>query len=241
VDTVTDNDHVAGIDFLEPAPRKMLYESVAQQIAELIANEKWLPGQRIPSERELAKHLGVSRTSIREALRGLQATGIIEIKLGEGTFVTASSTENDPCAQIDSILKSANLLDIYDARECLETQIALFAADRASEQEVQYAETVLDAMVSAIDRGEAPAEQDQQFHKAIGQMTGNPVMLQLQAILLDKLDDHLRKSLSVESRARLAVIEHRKILEYIKDGEGLKAQKAMLAHLRNCEKVLFFS
>jgi GntR family transcriptional repressor for pyruvate dehydrogenase complex len=183
--------------------------------------------------------LGVSRTSIREALRGLQATGIIEIKPGEGTFVTASSTENSPCAQIDAILKNANLLDVYDARECLETQIAFFAANRASEQEVQFAETILMEMVSAINRGEAPAEQDQQFHKVIGQMTCNPVMVQLQAILLDKLDDHLRKSLSIESRARLAVVEHRKILERIQDGDGLGAQKAMLAHLRNCEKVLF--
>jgi GntR family transcriptional repressor for pyruvate dehydrogenase complex len=226
---------------LKPPVRQTLYQTVAQQIQDLITSHEWMAGQQLPSERDLASHLGVSRSSVREALRVLQALGLIEIRPGEGTFVCDASippiSERDPA----SLPEDPAVWDVYDAREALETHIAFLAANRASETEIGGAQAVLDEMEAVMALGEPLGSHDRDFHEVLAAMTGNEFLMSLESTLLDYAESFLSKSISVKGRARLVLEEHSKILECIRQKDDKGARQAMLTHLRNCQRAPYES
>ena len=120
----------------KPIKTKKIYEEIVEQLRELISTGTFNPGDKLPSERDMAQMLGVSRASVREAVVALQAMGVLDVKPGEGTFVSASMNSEmiEPLALVLSVERNP-LAQLMEVRRILEAEAAALAAQRATEQD----------------------------------------------------------------------------------------------------------
>jgi DNA-binding FadR family transcriptional regulator len=209
------------------------YEQIAERLAADIRSGLLAPGERLPSERELARALEVSRASVREALAALQLRGVVETRAGAGTFVTAEPPLSD-APQHD-----ASPSAVLEARAQLQPAIARLAAQRA--QPDLAVENLLTAMEAATDPGDRDARatwnaSDRLFHRQLAAMTGNPVLLafadHVAALMDEPLWQRLRDdSIATPGRTRIHVAEHRMIYEAIVDGNAEAAAFYSAQHI----------
>lgn len=213
--------------------RKRVSESIVEQLTELIFDGTWMPGQRIPSERELSESLDVGRTSVREALRILETMGYLEIRIGDGGYVREGVLLP---FNINSFIKlvqaNEHLDDLMEARELIEQQIAFIAADSATQKDIQELSRIVDQHAQVIEAGDPGLEQDLQFHLHVAMATGNRVLFELQQILLQRLKGPIHKLLCEPGRSRLSVRQHRKVIEAIESRDPVEARRRMVEHLR---------
>jgi DNA-binding FadR family transcriptional regulator len=209
------------------------YEQIAERLAADIRSGLLAPGERLPSERELARALEVSRASVREALAALQLRGVVETRAGAGTFVTAEPPLSD-APQHD-----ASPSAVLEARAQLEPAIARLAAQRA--QPDPAVENLLAAMEAATDPEDPAARatwnaSDRLFHRQLAAMTGNPVLLafadHVAALMDEPLWQRLRDdSIATPGRTRIHVAEHRMIYEAIVEGNAEAAAFYSAQHI----------
>jgi GntR family transcriptional repressor for pyruvate dehydrogenase complex len=217
---------------IEPINRMNLYQEAAQRIQAQIESGTWAPGSRLPSERELAKALNVGRSSVREALRVLQASDLIEIQPGEGTFVKhKGSPLNED--RLRSLLQDKEIADLYEVRELIDVQAAALAAERATNEDLQAIESALDCMAEGIQAGRPCVQEDFEFHMALTHATDNQVLVQMQALLLKRVEPAVEQFLSVPGRLEQSLIEHRALLDAIKKGNASASRELMHAHLQS--------
>ena len=180
----------AGMNF-QPIKSKKIYEEIMEQIESLIVQGGFNPGDKLPSEREMAERLGVSRGSVREALTALAAIGILDIRPGEGTFVASTSDQDtiEALAMIWSVERNS-LAELMEVRRILESEAAALCAARATPEDVRHMELMLDDMKNTAERHEQGVDFDLYFHFAIGQGTGNRVLHRL----LNTLDQMMHQT-----------------------------------------------
>lgn len=200
---------------------KRLYESVVEQFLALIAEGKIEPGQRLPTERELEKSMGVSRGVLREAFRVLEARGLIESKQGGGRFLRGVPHALDAASlSPDLQLEQVAFLDYWEVREALEARAARLAAVHAEKKErdglVQKARAVLALAPGAPERVDA----DMEFHRAIAFASKNLLLTRLLTELLD---------VAIGMRQRLVekLVGDRSVGEY--PGDNLEIAKSIRA------------
>jgi len=218
--------------------KNKVYEEVAKQIERLIL-QKLKPGDKLPSERELAEMLQVSRSSIRDAIRSLELTGMVEPRQGAGTIVREPSTESlvNPFA---NALKHRRALvgELLDFRKMLEPPLAARAAAHASADEVSEMEEILRRQEAKVSRGETSIAEDQEFHYSIALASGNSVVLKVLDILMDLLRDTRERSLQLEGRPQKSLAGHRRILAAIKRHDVDAAKAAMRRHIEDVEEIV---
>lgn len=163
---------------LRTIKRRQLVDEVINQLEELIAFGDYKIGTKIPTEPELMAKLGVSRTTIREAVRVLSNTGLLEVRQGDGTYVRAYSTEVEP---FERRLRRANILEVYEARQLLEAELAKLAAIRRTEEDLIVMKESLKKRIAAQEslNMEDYVESDIAFHKAIAVASKNSVLADL--------------------------------------------------------------
>jgi len=191
----------------------------------------------LPSEGDLALMLGVSRTVLREAMKHLQAQGLVEVSQGRRARIKPA----DPAAAIESLdamlrRTDGSLRHLIEARRPLESEIAALAAQRAGPDHLQRAAQALRDLESAPSL-EARVDADVRFHRVLAEATGNPVFL----LLLDTLAGLLRASRreSIGKHGPRAAVEgHRLILEAVSRRDPAAARESMLAHMRWNERQL---
>lgn len=197
----------------------------------------------LPSESELAGELGVSRLTVREAVRSLQARGLITVRHGRRPVVarlTATAVEDFFAANVRH--DPRNLLDLLEVRRPLEVEIAALAARRVSRTAVAAMENALTAMRHALDDPEEFNTADVQFHEALAAASGN----QMLTFLIEAMALPLRASRLQSRRGHLArgmpltqvIDEHRRIYDRVVDGDSTGAAEAMRAHLEQTERSL---
>lgn len=211
--------------------KKRIYEDIVAQVRGLLADGRVKAGDQLPSERELSDRFQVSRTSVREALRTLESMGLIEIKSGEGTFITSTvETLLSPLAS--AILQQKGvLLEIFEARKIVEPEIAALAAERASPEELEQLEGILREQARQIAEGETGVEADTAFHSTLAQAAQNKVFLKLNDAIVDSLRETRERSLQTHGRPARSLAGHREILEAVRTKNPARAKKAMLEHL----------
>lgn len=222
----------------ETVRRDKVYEGVAKQIERLIL-KKLQPGDKLPSERELAELLRVSRSSIRDAIRSLELMGMVEPRQGAGTIVREISSESltNPLANV--IKRKGELIhELLDFRMMLEPQLAARAATRVSDEEVAEMEDILDRQDKKVHEGESSVAEDSEFHYAIALASGNSVVLKVLDTLMDLLRDSRERSLQVEGRPQKSISGHRKILAAIKRRDSEAAKVAMRRHIEDVEEIV---
>jgi DNA-binding FadR family transcriptional regulator len=202
------------------------YEQIAERLADDIRSGLLAPGERLPSERDLARTLEVSRASVREALASLALQGVVETRHGAGTFVVGLPPAESP--------HDASPSAVLEARLALEPVVARLAAARGQADEV--AEKLLVAMeAEPVDIASWNAS-DRLFHRQLAAMTGNPVLLafadHVAALMDEPLWQRLRDdSIAQSGRTRIHVAEHRMIYEAIVDGDAEAAAFYSVQHI----------
>lgn len=239
------SDHWTNLDLmsqalsLEPVRRTKVYEEVAVRLRRVIADGRLKPGDKLPPERELASALGVSRTSVRDAIRSLQVAGLLEPRQGEGTVIREVSTETFMAPIASALLARRDLLaDLMDVRKMIEPAMAREAAPRATPDEVRQMEAILARQAARIEAGGLAIEEDSAFHDMIARASRNQVVLKVVDVLMDLLREGRERSLQVRGRPQRSLRGHRQILEAIRRRDGDAAERSMLNHLEQIEEML---
>jgi GntR family transcriptional repressor for pyruvate dehydrogenase complex len=217
---------------IAPVKSTRIYEEIVRQVKQLIAEGRLKSGDRLPPERDLAEKFVVSRTSVREALRALESLGLIEIRPGEGTFVRLVSVDAlvGPLALVMTSEREA-IGELFEARRVLEPAIAALAASRATPDEVQEMERILDDQAREIAAGKTGLAQDAAFHAAIGTAAHNRAITRTVHAIMDLLTQSREESLNTPGRPTRSHQDHRRILQAIARRNGPAARQAMLDHL----------
>jgi GntR family transcriptional regulator, transcriptional repressor for pyruvate dehydrogenase complex len=222
----------------EAIRKNRVHEEVAKQLESLILN-KLSPGDKLPAERELAEMLGVSRSSIRDAMRRLQLIGLVEPRQGAGTVVLDISQEALVSPLANVIAHKRQLVgELLDFRKMLEPPMAAHAALHASPEAVSRMEDILHRQDKRVRSGELAVEEDTEFHYAIAQASGNSVVLKVMDVVMDLLRETRSRSLQSEGRPQKSLAGHKKILSAIKRRDGEGAESAMRQHIRDVEQMV---
>jgi len=218
--------------------RNKVYEEVAKQIERLILN-KLNPGDKLPSERELAEMLKVSRSSIRDAIRGLELKGLVEPRQGAGTIVRETSVDAvaNPFARALERRKEM-VSELLDFRRMLEPPLAARAAAHVSADEVSEMEEILQRQQEKQSQGEAAIAEDTEFHYSVALASGNSVVLKVLDTLMDLLRETRERSVQLKGRPQKSLAGHRRILGAIKRHDAEAAMAAMRRHIEDIEEIV---
>lgn len=216
-----------------------LDERIVAEIRALIEAGRISPGDRLPSERELARALRVSRASLREALRRLAALGLVEIRWGQGVFVRSVDLEFILEHVAPLMLQDGSTADLYEIRRLLEVEAAGWAARRATTSERAELRALTAEGRANRDRLAADAnvarDFDQRYHNLVARLSHNQVLMRIMVSLLDLLGELRQRSFAVPGRALRSLEEHEQITEAIVAGDVEAARERMLTHLRHAE------
>lgn len=222
----------------ETVRRDKVYEAVAKQIERLIL-KKLRPGDKLPSERELAEMLRVSRSSIRDAIRSLELMGMVEPRQGAGTIVREISSESMRNPLANALRRKEELIaELLDFRMMLEPQLAARAATRVSPNEISEMEEILERQQKKLRAGESTIGEDSEFHYAIALASGNSVVLKVLDTLMDLLRDSRERSLQFQGRQQKSLAGHRRILTALKRQDSQAAMVAMRRHINDVQEIV---
>jgi len=220
----------------EAIRRSKVYEEVAKQLERLIL-KKLQPGDKLPAERELAEMFGVSRSSIRDAIRSLELVGLVEPRQGAGTVVREVSAESlvNP---LTIVLARQQVSELLDFRKMLEPPLAARAATHASVEDITEMEEILRRQDDKLRRRELAIEEDSEFHYNVAMASDNSVVLKVLDVLMDLLRETRERALQVEGRPQKSLAGHRRILMAIKRRDPAAAEDAMRRHIQDVEKIV---
>jgi GntR family transcriptional repressor for pyruvate dehydrogenase complex len=222
----------------ETIRRNKVYEEVARQLERIIL-KKLHPGDKLPSERELAESLGVSRSSIRDAIRSLELMGLVEPRQGAGTVVREISADTLMNPLTNVLRHKMELVgELLDFRKMLEPPLAARAATHASDEELEEMEEILRRQETKLHGGELAIEEDSEFHYSIAMASGNSVVLKVLDVLMDLLRDTRERSLQLEGRPQKSLAGHRRVLAAIKKRDAEAAKAAMRRHIEDVEEIV---
>ena len=222
----------------ETVRRNRIYEEIARQIEKMIT-EKMKAGDRLPPERQLADMFGVSRSSIRDAIRTLEMSGLVEARQGLGTVVRERSADAvvNPLTQV-LVQKRKLVGELLEVRKMIEPPLAARAAVHATSDEVAEMDNILRRQEEKMRGGELAIEEDNDFHYAIALAADNSVVLKVLDVLMDLLRETRERSLQVEGRPERSMAGHRDILDAIKRQDPIGAETAMCRHIESVEKIV---
>ncbi|MFP6645400.1 MAG: FadR/GntR family transcriptional regulator [Candidatus Latescibacterota bacterium] len=235
-----------GAEELQRVSRSSVSDAIVDQIIDLISRRVLQPGDRLPSERELCTRFGVGRTSVREALHSLSVMGILDGRVGSGTFVSDDSRYLEKTLEWGLLLDPKRVEDLVETRLMLESQTAYWAAQRATEENLGVMATTLQGMAAAVDEPDRFLEHDLQFHLEIARATQNSILSSLVGMTRRYLQEWIRESLKappmtaplpadqtnpVVGRARLSLLQHEEILAALRGSDADAARHAMTAHI----------
>lgn len=235
---------LAPLDSLEPIETVQLYQHISLRLEDQIRSGRWRPGQRLPSERQLARSLMVSRPSLREALAALQVRGVLETRQGSATRVGSDALEVlGPMGEVGPRLplQEVGPVALLEIREVLEPAAAALAAPRFVQD--PELEGFLTVMASEHARRDLHAwnEADRLFHRRIAVLTGNPVFVEFADYISTVMDQPLWRELRDEmlaapGRIESSMDEHQRIVDSLRRGQSNSGAAHALEHVRAVRK-----
>jgi GntR family transcriptional regulator, transcriptional repressor for pyruvate dehydrogenase complex len=210
-----------------------LYEQIVQQIEESILKGVLKPGDQLPAERELAQRFGVSRTAVREAVKALREKGLVEAYSGRGTFITDGTSQviRQSLDLMTRIGQQEGSMHLSELRQMLEPQIAALAATRIEEQLLATMREAVVVMDRSLHDPDAYIEADLDFHLALAEAAGNPLILSLLDSIVGLLREQRRRIFDVDGGPERGQFHHKRVLEAIEQHDPEKTRAAMRDHL----------
>jgi len=226
-----------------PITKISISESVLKRIVELIKNGDLKPGDKLPSIQLFSQKLQVGASSVREALKQLQVMGIIAIKQGEGTFVKEKVGVDSLSSYIGYLLdlKKPDILYLVEARKIIERGTVALAAERASEDEINKLDNIIQRMKEIIDNPKEFAIENVNFHLTVAEASKNPILTIIFNSVYDlfiKEQQVVAKMLNLKSES---IESHINIWTAIKNHNINKAIKEMEKHLNHVQKAILRS
>ncbi|HSI67825.1 MAG TPA: FadR/GntR family transcriptional regulator [Planococcus sp. (in: firmicutes)] len=228
-------------------PKKRTYELIVEQINVLCLEKDLQPGDRLPSERDLASLFGVSRNSIREALKGLESKGVIEIRQGGGSYLATSKRDmlgNELSTHIDET-EAQLIYDMLELRRAFEVEAASLAAQRATSENLEAIRNALAQMADATDNPETGVQADLDFHLHIANATKNQLLIDLMGSLAKRMEENIRATrryrFTDADRHQDTFKEHEEIYHAIASGNSELAKQLMERHISRIRTELYRS
>ena len=222
------------IQSIEP---RRLYRQIADQIRMLVRSGEFPAGSRLPPERDLARQLGVSRPSVREALIALEVEGLVEVRIGSGIYVLAGGRNENGSGEVQS---ASGPFELLRARWVIEGECAALAAKSAKKPQIVAIEQALEAMQDEHRAGKQPLAADRVFHLRIAEATGNGALVQVVKMLWEERAAPLYRQLEhhydTPGLWDAALAEHRAVLKAIAAHDQAGARAAMQRHLNQAYK-----
>jgi GntR family transcriptional regulator, transcriptional repressor for pyruvate dehydrogenase complex len=219
------------------APTGTISDRIAQQIVNLIGSEQLRPGDRLPSERELAALLGVSRPSVREAVKSLEAQGRLVVRHGQGVFVAVPQSQKDLRAALAS--QQVTLGELFAMREVLEVPAAGWAAAAGDDDRIASISAALDELNTASNANPRDFTRlqalDAAFHMRIVEAAGNRFLRQTLGVLQEMLATGMETTLLIPGRLAKSRAEHERILDALQQGDSAAARSAARRHIRSAQ------
>lgn len=224
---------------LSVLPNATPVTEVARQLLDLFTGGLIEPGTRLPPERRLAEMLGVGRSAVREALAALEILGIVHVRPGSGTYLGGTASDLLPrTLRWGLLIGTKSTIELLELRSGLEIYIARLAGERADDRGVDAAQTALERMRNRVDDLTAFATADREFHDALSAAAGNSVLDDQLHVVQSLLQVYANRAVHDELSARLAVVEHERILAAVEAHDADEAASAMAAHMRTASKRL---
>ncbi|HEX6799995.1 MAG TPA: FCD domain-containing protein [Ktedonobacterales bacterium] len=222
---------VALVD-IQPVTRRALHQQVAESLRELIVVGKVRQGDTLPPERELAERFGVSRATVREALRVLPLWGLVEARQGGGNYVSLPSLEHIVAPLVSVIEHTRAPQDeLLDARFDFEPGVCWLAAQRRTAADLAAIEAIIARQTERVEQGELAVEEDSAFHLALAEATHNRVIPRLIQTINDLLLESRLRSLRTPDRPRRSLEGHLRILAALRASDAEAARQAMRDHI----------
>jgi GntR family transcriptional repressor for pyruvate dehydrogenase complex len=216
-------------------------DDAIERIRALIASGEWGPGTRLPRENDLARQLGLSRNSLREAVRALSLARVLEVRQGDGTYVSSLDPGEllEPTLSATHLLRGRTVLELFEVRRMLEPEAAAVAAQRADAALVADLRAELDRMVAAGDRADELVAADAAFHDVIARAPGNGVLRALlRSLSTSTARARLWHGIAERGALDLARDEHARIYDAITAGDADLARASALVHIATNERWL---
>lgn len=226
--------------FGRPIVTRHVGDEVAERLVTAIALGVYVPGQRLPSERDLAPMLGVSRTTVRDAMRALTSAGYLQVRRGRngGYFVLADWGPSSAEMVRRHLLPNwAQFEQLFDARTLIEPLIAATAAARRTSADCEVIIAALHDYRAAVDR-EASRQADERLHRAVAQATHNTVLLGISTRIRSKMSLNLGAEPYTEQVRRAALEQHLALAHAVIDGDAGLAGSVAGQHFMLSEKLI---
>jgi GntR family transcriptional regulator, transcriptional repressor for pyruvate dehydrogenase complex len=229
--------HYGGIT---PVQRQSLPDDLAARVRTLIHARNYTPGDRLPTIAEMARDFGVGAPTVREAMRKLEALGVVDIRHGSGIYVGAAAADSLLISNpvFAGAVSKTLLLDLIEARIPVEIHAVALAAANATEDDLAELDRLLDRAAEALDDGAALNRINLAFHQQIAVSSGNQVLRQLLAVLGSLFLDEQRMILDIHGSRRQDLEEHRGIVEALRAGDVALSSDRMRMHLEGVRKVI---
>lgn len=226
------NYSIKGVIFTSVKKNTRLYEDIAAEMIAQIHSGELRPGDRLPPERTLAESYNVSRTTIREALRSMEMMGCVESHVGGGTYIKEPTLSNivDPF----SMVMNHNLklgVELIEVRLILEAEVAMLAARRRTQQQLQALEATLEDMKSDISTGGMGLRADEEFHAILAQSADNEALSTILNMCADMLSRTRPITQAVKGVPQMTLKDHTAIYEAVRSQDERAARRLMRQHL----------
>ncbi|HUA84407.1 MAG TPA: FadR/GntR family transcriptional regulator [Bryobacteraceae bacterium] len=219
---------------VSPLVRTTLTASAFEQLITYVVGGDWTVGDRIPPERELCQQLGIARTSLREALKAMELIGMLESRVGDGTFVCdRSEFLSRPLLWAFTGTDHHELRDIMEAREFIERDLAGLAAERGSDAEIEAIGVAVERMRESLTRGESIFDADSMFHLAIADAAHNEVLRNAVQLLRNLMRQWIVLKYLIPDVPNNVLKQHEAIFRAIRERSAQGARNAMWKHLED--------
>jgi GntR family transcriptional regulator, transcriptional repressor for pyruvate dehydrogenase complex len=233
-----ESNRLEGLDGIRPVRKTRAYEEIVRQVRTLTERELLKPGDRLPSERELAEQFQVSRVTVRQALSVLQAMGLIDSRVGDGTFAGASA---NPVVTVLAPMLSppkSTLLEQLELRRLIEPEVARLAAERATDAQIDEMRRSITLQVQKLVEGVSFVEEDSALHLTIARSSQNSLLVRMIESIHELLRGSREESLRARTTMERSLAGHRRIIDAIARHDPAAARRAMLRHVLDVESMI---
>lgn len=218
------------------------YQEIVTRIETLIEKGEFAPGDKIPAERKLAQTFSVSRNCVREAIRALSEKGMLESRLGDGTYVRVEKAQELKTSLAEALeAQTEKLQEIFELRILLEPQIARLAAERITAPELDRLKAIVLDQGRAVESGKDDAALDTLFHQVLAEAASNSVILTTMNTIKALLEDTRSEFMRPLSRKNSSVKGHLSIIEALEQKDPQAAYAAMSDHIQTMQQQAFAS
>lgn len=214
--------------------RVSVTDEISRRIREMIESGTYSLGDKLPTEMELREQFGVGRSSVREALRILQAYGLVELRPGTGAFVASVTERSEEAIRSWFIEKETELDEMMEVRMAVEPLAVRLAIDKASMDEIEEIEAIHDRFAKAVENSDPLelATLDEAFHTAIISASHNSLLIKINQLLVDAFREYRTKAFGIPENIVDALGPHGTIVEGLMEKDRRKGEKGMQEHLR---------